>query len=337
MVAVAQKPTIGLVAKRAGVSVASVSRVINGTLARPATEKRVRAAIEELGYQPNSAARALKVQQSEQICLSFADVGNPAYLALTRGISRVLRDSKYRMILSSSVSNEEEISNHLQSLGRGFADGLIISPIVTNNAIAQLIKDLRIPTVLIGTLPAGLNVDNVYIDSAKGVELAVEHLKNQGKKKIALVNGPVATNPGKKRYKGFISAMEKHKLKFSDEAIFFVSDFTSEAAIRELENKPEIKKFDAVICANDLIAAGLIRLLLDAGVKVGQDVAVVGMDNTELGRIIYPSLTSVDLLAEKRGELAAELLLERMKNPNSAPRKIEVKPKIVIRDSSGKS
>jgi len=331
---VAQKPTIGLVAKRAGVSVASVSRVINGTLARPATEKRVRAAIEELGYQPNSAARALKVQQSEQICLSFADVGNPAYLALTRGINNVVRDSKYRLILSSSVSNEDQIATHLQSLGSGFADGLIISPIVTNQHITELLRSLRIPTVLIGTLPAGLNIDNVYIDSAKGVELAVEHLKTIGKKKIAFVNGPVTTNPGKRRHKGFVSAMERHKLKFTDASIFYVKDFTSEAAIHELSTNSDIFKFDAIICANDLIAAGVIHLLLAAGKNVGSEVAVVGMDNTELGKILYPTLTSVDLMAEKRGEIAAEMLLERMTSNRSEPKKIEVKPKIVIRDSS---
>ncbi len=332
----AQKPTIGLVAKRAGVSVASVSRVINGTLARPATEKRVRAAIEELGYRPNSAARALKVQQSEQICLSFADVGNPAYLALTRGINKVLRDSKYRLILSSSVSNEEEIANHLLSLGSGYADGLIISPIVSNENITNLLKDLKIPTVLIGTPPAGLHIDNVYVDSAKGIELAVDHLKDVGKKRIALVNGPITTNPGKKRYKGFVAAMEKHKLKFNDASVFFVSDFTSEAAVNELQKRAELLKFDAIICANDLIAAGLTRILLDSGMSIGSDIAIVGMDNTELGKIIYPSLTSVDLLAEKRGQIAAELLLDRMKDNSRPPKKIEVQPNLVIRDSSAK-
>jgi LacI family transcriptional regulator len=337
MVVVAQKPTIGLVAKRAGVSVASVSRVINGTFARPATEKRVRKAIEELGYRPNSAARALNVQKSEQICLSFADVGNPAYLALTRGINRALRDSKYRMILSSSVRNEEEISNHLHSLGGGYADGLIISPIVTSNAISQLIQELTIPTVLIGTLPTGLNIDNVYVDSAKGIELAVDHLREIGKKRVAFVNGPLTTNPGQKRYKGFLSAMEKNKLKFSEDSIFFISDFTSEAAFDELKEKKSLKKFDSIICANDLIAAGLIRILLDSGIAVGQDCAVVGMDNTDLAKIIYPSLTSVDLLAERRGEIAAELLLERMKKRDSSIKRIQVQPRIVIRDSSGKS
>ena len=329
-----EKPTIGLVAKRAGVSVASVSRVINGTLARPATEKRVRAAIEELGYHPNSAARALKVQASEQICLSFADVGNPAYLALTRGISRVLRDSKYRLVLSTSVSNEKEIAQHLQGLGSGYADGLIISPIVTNEKITELLKELRVPTVLIGTLPQGIKIDNVSIDSSKGIEMAVAHLKETGRKKVAFVNGPLTTNPGKRRYKGFIAAMEKYKLKITDDSILFVSDFTSEAAIAGLKSASTLKKFDLVICANDLIAAGVIKILLDNKINVGPDIAVIGMDNTELGKILSPSLTSIDLRAEQRGEIAAQLLLERMNDATIPPRKVELKPTIVIRDSS---
>lgn len=329
-----QKPTIGLVAKRAGVSVASVSRVINGTLARPNTERRVRASIEELSYHPNSAARALKVRASEQICLSFADVGNPAYLALTRGISRVMKDSKYRIVLSTSVSNEKEIAEHLQGLGSGYADGLIISPIVTNERITELLKELRVPTVLIGTLPPGIKIDNVSIDSNKGIEMAVAHLKETGRKKVAFINGPLATNPGKRRNLGFIAAMEKYKLKISEGAITFLSDFTSEAAIEGLKTADSLKKFDSIICANDLIAAGVIKILLESNMDVGPEIAVIGMDNTELGKILTPSLTSIDLLAEKRGEVAARLLLERMNDGQIPPRKVELKSTIVIRDSS---
>lgn len=328
------KPTIELVALRAGVSVASVSRVINGTIARPATEAKVRAAIAELGFQPNSAARALKVRKSDQICLSFADLGNPAYLAITKGINSVLRDSKYRLILSSSVSNQDDIINHLSSLGRGYADGLIISPIVTNPEITKSIADLGIPTVLIGTLPSGLSIDNVYIDSAKGIQQAVAHLKDLGKKKIALVNGPVSTNPGRRRNKGFQDAMTKYKLIFDAESVFFTDDFTSRAATERLIQDKSILKFDAIVCANDLLAAGTIKVLNDAGIKVGFDIAVVGMDNTELATILHPTLTTVDLRAEKRGQLAAELLLERISNPSAKPRKVEVQPELVIRQST---
>jgi len=333
---VSNKATIGLVAQRAGLSVASVSRVINGALVRPETVKRVRAAIEELAYQPNSAARALKVRVSEQICLSFADVGNPVYLSLTRGISRVFRDSKYRLILSTSVSNESEIERHLLGLGSGYADGLIISPIVSNEKIIKLLQGLKVPTVLIGTLPPGVEIDNVSIDSAQGIELAVVHLRESGRKRVAFINGPMSTNPGKRRYQGFLKAMKKNKFELLDDSIIFLSDFTSQAAIDGIKSAERIKKFDAIICANDLIAAGVMRLLLNDNIEVGPEVAVVGMDNTELGQILYPSLTSIDLRSEQRGEMAATLLLERMSNPSLPPKKVITKPSIVIRDSSRK-
>jgi len=333
---VSNKATIGLVAQRAGLSVASVSRVINGALVRPETVKRVRAAIEELAYQPNSAARALKVRVSEQICLSFADVGNPVYLSLTRGISRVFRDSKYRLILSTSVSNESEIERHLLGLGSGYADGLIISPIVSNEKIIKLLQGLKVPTVLIGTLPPGVEIDNVSIDSAQGIELAVVHLRESGRKRVAFINGPMSTNPGKRRYQGFLKAMKKNKFELLDDSIIFLSDFTSQAAIDGIKSAERIKKFDAIICANDLIAAGVMRLLLNDNIEVGPEVAVVGMDNTELGQIMYPSLTSIDLRSEQRGEMAATLLLERMSNPSLPPKKVITKPSIVIRDSSRK-
>lgn len=330
----AGKPTIELVALRAGVSIASVSRVINGAIARPSTEAKVRAAIAELGFQPNSAARALKVRKSDQICLSFADLGNPAYLAITKGINSVLRDSKYRLILSSSVSTQDDIINHLSTLGRGYADGLIISPIVTSPEITRSINELGIPTVLIGTLPTGLSIDNVYIDSAKGIDLTISHLKEVGRKKIALVNGPLSTNPGRRRNKGFQDAMTKSKLKFDENSFFFANDFTSRAATERLRDDKEILNFDAIVCANDLLAAGIIKVLNDQGIEVGLDIAVTGMDNTELATILHPTLTSVDLRAEKRGELAAELLLERINNPTAKPRKVEVQPELVIRQST---
>jgi len=333
---VSNKATIGLVAQRAGLSVASVSRVMNGALVRPETVKRVRAAIEELAYQPNSAARALKVRVSEQICLSFADVGNPVYLSLTRGISRVFRDSKYRLILSTSVSNESEIERHLLGLGSGYADGLIISPIVSNEKIIKLLQGLKVPTVLIGTLPPGVEIDNVSIDSAQGIELAVVHLRESGRKRVAFINGPMSTNPGKRRYQGFLKAMKKNKFELLDDSIIFLSDFTSQAAIDGIKSAERIKKFDAIICANDLIAAGVMRLLLNDNIEVGPEVAVVGMDNTELGQIMYPSLTSIDLRSEQRGEMAATLLLERMSNSSLPPKKVVTKPSIVIRDSSRK-
>ena len=326
--------TMNSVALRAGVSVASVSRVLNGLAARPDTEIRVRAAIAELGYQPNSAARALKVRQSDQICLSFADIGNPAYVSMTRGVERVLHDSKYRLVLASSFSSVEEIIRHLESMGRGYADGLIISPIYSDPEITDLISKLNVPVVLIGTLPLGLNVDNVYIDSSQGIKLAATHLRERGCTKIGLLNGPIKTNPGKRRLQGFKKVIISLNLDFKENRIIQAEDFTSTAGYLSLQECKTLNSIDALICANDLLAAGALKYLSEQKIKVPGDIAIVGIDNTELASLVNPTLTSVDLLAEKRGELASTLLLDRIQNPLRAPKTIKVQPTLVVRNSA---
>lgn len=327
---------IEAVAKQAGVSVASVSRVINGTAARADTEERVRKAIAELDYQPNSAARALKVRQSEQICLSFDDLSNPAYISMTRGVGRALNQSKYRLILSSASSSVEEIVKHLQTMGRGFADGLIISPIYSDERITKLLSQLNIPIVLVGTMPAGLKVDHVYVDSSQGILMAVQHLIETGRTKIGLINGPLTTNPGIRRKVAFEKAIEGAGLNFDKANIIQANTFSPEAGYFAFSEIADFTKFDAFVCANDQLAAGVMKFASENGISIPSDIAIVGIDNTDMTSLLHPTLTSIDLLAEERGEIAAKLMLDRLANPNRAPKQITVEPKLVVRESTAK-
>ena len=326
--------SIKAVADRAGVSIASVSRVINGTVARKETELRVRTAIKELGYQPNSAARALKIRQSEQICLSFDDLANPAYVAMTRGVGQALAETKYRLILASAFSSVEEIVKHLETMGRGFADGLIISPIYADKRIAKLISHLQIPVVLVGTMPVGLNVDNVYVDSAIGIGLGVDHLKATNRKRIGLVNGPIDTNPGRRRRIAFESAMKEMGLKYSEESVIQADAFSISGGYEAVSKFRNLDKFDGLICGNDQIAAGVLKYCYENGIAIPGDLALIGIDNIDLASILHPTLTSIDLHSEKRGEIAAQLMLERLADPARPIQKINVKPTLVIREST---
>lgn len=328
--------TIKSVALQAGVSIASVSRVINGVVAREDTEDRVWKAVKDQGYQTNSAARALKVRKSEQICLSFDDISNPAYASMTRGVGPVISGSDYRLVLSSAFSSVEEIIKHLESMGRGFADGLIISPIYSDPRITQLLSKLKIPVVLVGSLPRGVSVDNVWVDSAAGIEIAIQHLRNNGRQSIGLINGPTTTNPGRKRRAGFKVAIEQNGLNFSEENIIQAAAFSINAGYSAAKDFKDFSKFDAMLCSNDQIAAGFMKYCNEVGISIPIDLAVVGIDNTDLGSIIRPSLTSIDLHAEKRGAIAAQLMLDRLQNPERPIQKIVVDPTLVIRETSGK-
>ena len=328
--------TIKAVAELAGVSIASVSRVINGAVARSETNERVWDAVKILGYQPNSAARALKVQKSEQICLSFDDLANPAYIAMTRGVGRELSATKYRLILSSAFSSVEEIVKHLQTMGRGFADGLIISPIYSDERITKLLSGLHMPVVLIGTLPEGVDVDNVHVNSSAGVTMAIEHLIETGRSKIGFINGPLNTKPGIRRKAAFEKAIKAAGFKFDKASVIQANTFSPEAGYFAFSQIADFSKFDAFLCANDQLAAGAMKFASENNILIPGDIAIVGIDNTDMASLLHPTLTSVDLKAEERGEIAAQLMLDRLANPDRASKQIIVEPKLVIRESTAK-
>ena len=326
--------TIKSVAERAGVSIASVSRVINGAAARGDTEERVWKAIKAVDYQPNSAARALKVRKSEQICLSFDDLANPAYAMMTRGVGQSLSATGYRLVLASAFSSIEEIVKHLETMGRGFADGLIISPIYSDKRITKLLSNLQIPVVVIGTLPEGIDADNVWVDSAAGVATAVVHLKSIGRKKMGFLNGPLSTNPGRKRMAAFQNALTQNSLKGISGNIIQADAFSPEAGLKAMLGSGNIKDFDSIICANDQLAAGLMKYCVENQIDIPTDLAIVGIDNTDLSSLMRPTLTSIDLHAEQRGAIAAQLMLERLSDPKRPTQKIVVEPTLIIRETT---
>ena len=329
-----RKPTLHSVARRAGVSIASVSRVINGLPSSSINEERIRRAIAELGYQPNSAARALKVNASEQICLALPDLTNPVFQAMTRGVQLGFRFSKYRLMLSPSLSTTEEIVRQLKSLGRNYADGLIINSPIIDEEVEELLNGLKIPVVLMGNSNDRLEFDNIYVDSVRGAALAVEYLYSIGREQILLLNGPSKTHPAKRRKEGFISVLKSSGVKNPDSHVVHANSFSPTAAKEALEEVGNLKKYNAILCANDLLAAGAIKHLSTHGFHVPADMSVVGIDNTDLAELLNPTLTSVDFKAQHRGELAAQYLLERLENPRLPVRKMIIEPELVIRNST---
>jgi LacI family transcriptional regulator len=322
------------VAERAGVSIASVSRVVNGIAAVGPTEERVREAIKELGYEPNSAARALKVNASEQICLAFPDLSNPVYQSMVRGVQNSFRLSKYRVMLSPSLSTTEEVIKQLKSLGRNYADGLIINALVADKEVRELIGNLRIPVVTIGSAFSASNLDSIQVDSVRGAAMAVEYLYQQNRKKILFLNGPWMTNPAIRRKEGFLRATKAIGVKKPESHIANAKAFNPQAAVDALQSVADLNTYDGILCGNDFLAAGAIKFLVQKRIRVPKDVAVIGIDNTDLAALLNPTLTSVDFKAGHRGELAAKFLLQRLENPNLAARKVKIEPELVIRESA---
>jgi LacI family transcriptional regulator len=334
LMAETKKSTLVLVAERAGVSIASVSRVLNGLPASAQVTERVREAAAALGYVPDSTARSLKRGRTDQIALAVADVGNPVYVAMMHEVSRVVAKAGYRLVLSSTGSDPQDQIELLTSLNRGFADGLLISPLRVSEDLVDALRASRLPIVIIGSLPAGVALDSVGADSVAGVGLAIEHLVAQGRKRIAFVNGPVDTVPGTARLSGYLRAMQRAGLPTTADMQVEASDFTYKAGRKAAARLLEQATPDAIVCANDLLAVATLKELAGRGLSVPGDVALVGMDDTDAAELANPSITSVNLGSAKRARMAAKLLVRRLGDPRAPVKHVVIEPTLSVRESS---
>ncbi|MFI6343941.1 LacI family DNA-binding transcriptional regulator [Streptomyces sp. NPDC050560] len=327
-------PTVETIAERAGVSIASVSRVLNGHGARPSTVRRVERAAAELGYVPNGVARSLKGGRTRQLTFAMPDVGNPVYVSMVRQIQAVAKPHGYRLLLHSTDAVAEDELDVVRSLADRTSDGLILCPIrVTDEHLSVLTKTAR-PVVVIGSLPDETAVDSVRADSVPGTVLAVRHLLAGGGRRIAFINGPADTVPGRNRSLGYRTALRDAGLDH-EPALTVTTEFSIEAGSaamhRLLDGDPAI---DSVFCANDQLALGAIHAAQDRGLSIPGDLAVAGMDNSELARASHPALTSVDLGSAERGGIAAEMLLARLDGGTHPVRRETVAARLVTRAST---
>ncbi len=329
-----KRSSLALVAARAGVSVASVSRVLNGGSASEALTRKVREAAEALGYVPDASARTLRTGRTDQIALAVADVGNPVYVQMMRAVSGIVTKADYRLVVSSTGSDPQDQIDLLNSLNRGYADGLLLSPLRITAELIDAMRSSRLPIVVIGSLPADVELDNVRADSATGIGLAMEHLVAQGRRRIALVNGPVDTVPGSARLAGYLAAVERFDLPSHPDLQATATGFTYRAGRKAAAGLLALTKPDAIVCANDLLAVAALKELAAAGARVPEDVAVVGMDDTDAAELATPSLTSVDLGSAKRAAAAAKLLIRRIADPAAPVRTLVIPPSLSVREST---
>jgi LacI family transcriptional regulator len=337
--------------------VASVSRVLNGLPATEEMVERVQRAVEELGYVPDSRARSLKVGRTFQLTLAVADVGNPVYVTMMRAVEEVVSAAGYRLVVTTTGPDVVDEVALVRGMARGYADGLVISPLRVDDDLIKSIRECDVPVVVAGNVPSSAGVDTVRANSPKGMLLAVEHLLAKGRRRIAFVNGPVDTVPGTARAKGFADAMKANGLRPAAEveAVDFTFAAGREAGGELLAGvgggarKPGSAgrgagragsaggadgRLDAVIAANDLLAVGIMHELAARDLVVPDDVAVIGMDDSELAEQSFPPLTSVNLGSAERGRRAAELLLARIEDDTRTPRRIVVQPTLSVRKST---
>ncbi|MBD5785007.1 LacI family DNA-binding transcriptional regulator [Cellulosimicrobium terreum] len=332
------RATLIQVAQRAGVSLASTSRALHGTGASPAMVERVRLAATELGYSPDAIGRSLRLKKTFQVAFAVADIGNPVYVEMMAAIHEVLDPHGYRVVVMTTGDSPRSTADLVRSLSSGFVDALVVSPLRTDDELVREIQQSAVPVVVIGRSLGAYGVDSVSTDSAGGVGLAVEHLLATGRRSIGFLNGPLDTTPGEARQRGFDAATGAA---FPGERVDaeVATDFTVGAgtvAARELlQRVPDGGgRVDAIVAANDLLAIGAIRAVRELGLAVPDDVAVTGMDDTELGRVFQPSLTSVSLGSAERGRAAARIVLGLMDGAEPGAAQSTVGPRLAVREST---
>jgi LacI family transcriptional regulator len=263
------------------------------------------------------------------------DVGNPVYTTMVRSIQDVVQARGLRLLLHSTGADADDELALLRDLKHRFVDGLILASIDLTEAHAAELERAAVPVIVIGRPTRGTRVDTVRAHSRKGAADAVRHLHALGRRRIAFVNGPPHTAPGSSRRLGYLDGLRSCGLARDELLCEVAADFMVEPGRDAAERLLARARPDALLCANDLLAVGALAALRAARLDVPRDVALVGMDNSALSEVTWPTLTTVDLGSAERARIAAELLLERIESPEREPETVGVQPRLVVRASSG--
>jgi LacI family transcriptional regulator len=331
------QPTIQDVADHAGVSRATVSRVLNNN-PRVADElrERVLASVQALGYQPNRAARRLRANSSDVLGLIIPDIENPLFISIVRGVEDAAYEHQMNVVLCNTDDNPDKQRNYLEVLQAERVAGFIIVPNHEDDGgILNKVRQSGTPIVLLDRLVSDFSTDAVKADNLHGAHVAIQHLVNLGHRRIAFIAGLQYITPGQERLQGYVAAMQAAGREI-DPALIMVGDFKLESGYeltRQLmtsSNPP-----DAIFAANGLMTMGALRALHEMSIQIPGDVALVGFDDMPWAADLNPPLTVVAQPAYDLGQQAVQLLLRRINQPDASYSVVTLQPRLIVRESCG--
>jgi LacI family transcriptional regulator len=327
-------PTIRDVAAHAKVSVSTVSHVLNGTrYVEPETEDRVRAAIEALGYRPNSVARSLRRRRTGTIGLLVPDNSNPFFAEVARAIEDAGFTEGYNLILCNSDGSASKEAAYVDVLLSKQMDGLLLISSGNRPDPLQSILRARVPVVVVDRRLDDLPVDQVLVDNEEGGYQAGRYLVQLGHRRIGCITGPSSLSPSADRIVGFRRALGEAGIALPPEAIVR-GDFQyagGEAATYELLKRR--LGLTAIFVLNDVMAIGAINVLSRAGLRVPDDVSVIGFDDIPQTRAMMPSITTIAQPIAELGKVSISLLLDQIKKGPKPPTRIVLPTTLVERES----
>lgn len=323
------------VAKRAGVSVTTVSHVLNDTRrVNDGTRERVLQAIEDLGYQPNMLARSLKTQRTFTIGLLLSDIQNPFFTTVVRGVEDVALKRGYHLFLCNTDEDPEREDEYLYELAKKQVDGLIVASAAPSDS-ARKLRSRDLPIVLMDRELSGVDADTIRVDNREGMRLIAEHLFSLGHRRIGLISGPLEKISGLERYEGLRDSLAAFGLEL-DESLVWFGDFKLEsarAAVRRLAGSAD--RPTALVVANNQMTLGALLEIGELGVRIPDDLSVVGFDDMEWAPLVNPPLTTVAQSAYELGVGAVRMLLDRIEGTGeSGQRHVFLEPRLIVRAST---
>lgn len=326
------------VAKKANVSISTVSRVLNRqNIVNAATRKRVESAIEELGYKPNVFARGLMLRRSHILALVLPDLHGEFYSEIIRGANARARQMGYQLMVSSISQSEEDGSALSAVLEHGLADGLAFMVSEVDDQTRKTLSNIKIPYVVLDGTVEGLKHDCVTIDQVQGATAMVQHLVNQCQAtRIVFLGGLVTNIDTIERLAAYKNVMKASGLEIGPQDVFHL-DYRYETAYElGIKHVQQWAQSEAcVFAANDEMAAGIIDAAIEKGVSVPEQLRVVGFDDTRIAQMTRPRLTTVHVPMSSMGASAIELLCQRLNEGERPHTKLTLQSELVVRESCG--
>lgn len=327
-------PTIMDVARESGVSYTTVSRVLNGyEFVKAATRDKVLSTAEKLGYVPNQQARSLAGGRSNLIGILVPTLDNGYIAEIIRGIDEELAISNYNLILYTTHRHGGKESNYVATIVNGAADGLLLVVPMLSSTYLDALRQQHFPYVLIDQSDFAEKSPVVNATNWQGAYDATQYLIELGHRRIGFITGLPELTSAVERLEGYRTALADHQLPI-EETLIVEGDFAEQGgylAAKKLLALPT--RPTAIFASNDISAFGAMQALRDHGLRIPEDISLLGFDNIPQASITHPKLTSVHQPLEQMGRMAVRMLLEQIENPDRPPRQLTLATRLIVRDS----
>lgn len=328
--------TIKDVARLAGVSTATVSRVLaNEGYVSEEARKSVLAAMAQLHYQPSRVARSLRTQRSKILGLIISDIQNPFFISLVRAVEDVAQQHHYGVFLCNADENSEKEQFYLDLMQAEQVAGVIVSPTKEREDPCLQLLTADIPFVVVDRKMADVEVDTVVVDNTQSTYELINHLIEDGHRRIGAVIGITIATTGRERYEGYMRALQEHQLPLSPDLLRtgMPREEVGSRLAGELLDLPEPPT--AIFTGNNLLTQGALRAISQRGLSIPNDIALAAFDELEWMSLVQPGLTVIKQPTYEIGKMAAELLLQRIANPGQPAQQVVAKGILNIRQSCG--